>query len=43
MFGAGVGAGVGGAGGFAVGHGVGSKLERLAKRKFGKIKFEGPV
>ncbi|CDW85146.1 UNKNOWN [Stylonychia lemnae] len=42
IFGAGVGAGVGVGGGYAVGHSIGSKIEKLTKKKYGNIKFQGP-
>eukprot|EP00347_Sterkiella_histriomuscorum_P007327 403349374 len=43
VFGAGVGAGVGAGGGVIVGHSLGSKIEKLTKKKYGRIQFRGPV
>ena len=41
VFGLGVGAAAGGVGGAVVGTGVGSKIDKLAKKKYQGIEFEG--
>lgn len=41
ILGLGVGAAAGGAGGIIVGTTVGSKIDKLAKKKYGNVEFEG--